>query len=125
MRAKINDAYKDKMEYEKKNKRIWKDSKTLLKDRMRTEYLNVWREFITKYKNELKVANEKKANWLINKWQWRKVVPEELRGIVIKDQDIPAEFSSDPRVYGGVELNNAEKELLELPPNFGSSIKYA
>ena len=32
---------------------------------------------------------------------------------------LPPEFSSEPRLYGGVELDEDEKLVLELPVKFG------
>ena len=47
-------------------------------------------------------------------------VPDEIEGIVLSDQALPAEYDSAPRTYGGVTLNDDERCLLTLPPKFAT-----
>ena len=44
--------------------------------------------------------------------------PDEIRGVTVADQEIPANFTSDPRIYGGAEVSNDELSILSLPPNY-------
>ena len=44
MRSKISDAYRDLKKTEKENKYIWHNAKKLLKDNIKKEYMEVWKE---------------------------------------------------------------------------------
>ena len=62
----------------------------------------------------------KKCEWLCNKWKPRKKPkPDIIRSIVLKDEELKTEFSSEPRLYGNVMIDEQEKNVLSLPPNFG------
>ena len=46
-----------------------------------------------------------------------RIIPDEIDGIIIKDQSIPENFSTEPRIYGGVSITETRKEL-SLPPKY-------
>ena len=45
-------------------------------------------------------------------------VPDEMNGVILKDQLLEEDFESDPRCYGNVEINEDEKTILKLGPGF-------
>ena len=49
------------------------------------------------------------------------MLPDNIRGIPVKfnNEDFSEEFSSQPRLYGGVQLDEDEKVALELPVKYG------
>ena len=69
----------------------------------------------------MKHNNEQKIQHLQRKYKKkRKVVPDEYDGVTIKDQNIPEDFASSPRTYGGTILTEVEDKLLSLPPKFAT-----
>ena len=42
-------------------------------------------------------------------------IPDSIRGILIADQSVPNDFSTAPRCYGGVVMNENELAALSLP----------
>ena len=88
----------------------------------RTRYIELWRDFIYSFKHKVKEDSQKKVEWLVKKWKpENEKVPDVLRGIAIRIQDneITEEFTSEPRIYGNVLLNNGERKALSLSPRFG------
>ena len=58
---------------------------------------------------------------LRNKYKNKKpTIPDEIDGIKLTDQELPAEYSSTARTYGGIELDENEQSLLELPPKYAT-----
>ena len=47
-----------------------------------------------------------------------RTIPDEMEGIILKDQEIGDEYTSAPRLYGGITLTNDEQSILELPPKY-------
>ena len=45
--------------------------------------------------------------------------PGSSEGITVADDDLPEEFESTPRIYGGVQLDDEEKAALALSPKYG------
>ena len=71
-----------------------------------------------------KKRKSNKQNFL-KKYEWlqkkkirleEKRIPKEIYGIDFRD----TEFRSKPRMYGGVIIDETEKELLSLPPKFAT-----
>ena len=48
----------------------------------------------------------------------KRSILDSVRGIVIADQSVPDDFSTAPRCYGGVVMNENELAALSLPPKF-------
>ena len=122
MRNKVNDAYKLYREHSKENDRIWREAKRVITVPYRKKYLEEWKRHITNVKEKLQRKTRAKVEWLKEKWgakRQQKEIPDEVKGIMVKDEDLPDEFSSEPRVYGNVELKDNEIEALKMSPNFG------
>ena len=48
----------------------------------------------------------------------RNLTPDTIDEIIIKDELVPESFSSEPRCYGGTNLDENEAEVLSLPPKY-------
>ena len=124
MRSKINDAFRGLKAEEKENKYVWRNAKKLLKDNIRTEYLEVWKEYTAQYRRLRNEKNRKKVVWLGKKWRSNDVqrntgIPDVIRNVVVQDEELSPEFTSEARMYGNVVLSKEEKEAVKIPPNFG------
>ena len=53
-----------------------------------------------------------------NKFYKRQMIPDEYKGVTICDQDIGNSFETEPICYGGVVINDTEKEILKVHPKF-------
>ena len=75
---------------------------------------------IRKKRRKSKKIFTKKFEWLHSKkvHSQEEQIPKEFDGINFRDVELPEEFKSEPRVYGGIIINDAEKELLSLPSKF-------
>ena len=84
-------------------------------------YLHLWRNYTSQFRTSVSKRHAQKLSHLKTKWQKKVICPDEIRGIsLIPDMNVlPPEFSSEPRLYGGVELDEGEKLVLELPVKFG------
>ena len=72
-----------------------------------------------RYKTNLLKKRRKKVKFLKNKYRREKrFIPDETDGIIIKDQTIPDNYTTQPRIYGGVTIGESEKEAMILPPKF-------
>ena len=117
MRWKIDDALRVYRKSQYENARIWK---RIIPVEIRREYLVTWNSFIKDYSSRMLAGEKDKVNWLVSKWKEKvKPVPDTIRGIVLEDAVLDEEFNSEPRMYGGVEVDNKEEMILELPPKFG------
>jgi hypothetical protein len=98
---------------------IWREVKSILiTENIVNEYTVLWSLEKGRYEQELIDLCRSKVAFLYKKYSVTKCVPDVVRGIVIEDQHIPETFSSEPRCYGGVRLDDCEKKALELPPKF-------
>ena len=124
----------------------WKDAHTVLREEKKTNTI-AWRKTINELKmltNEryvtafihlveiekrrqrktLRGKRKKKVQFLVNKHKNNEKenkeneVNEDLKGIEIKDQPLPSNFESKPRIYGGIKIDSHETALLELPPKY-------
>ena len=106
------------------NTKIWRREKRILIDRTTCyatlcyQYIKLWSIEKIRYAKELNNKRKSKVEFLTKKYMKVKAIPDVLRDIVIKDQEIPETFSSEPRCYGGIELNEHETAALKLPPKF-------
>ena len=127
MRSRVDDAYKEFRKQKEEDRKIWRKTKKMLTGGTKKEYLEIWKPLI----NQLKIKEERhckqKVAWLMKKWGTGKtaVTKEVVRGVVVKDEPLTAEFSSEPRTYGGVVIGDREWKVLSLPPKFGLQKKIA
>ena len=117
MRKKISDSYKNMQEKRRTNTETWKDAKKMIIGDVRLRYLNRWREYMRNLKRKLAEKNEKKIAWIKKKWV--KERDDDIRGINVEDCQLTEEFTSEPRLYGGVQVTEDEVAVLSLPPKFG------
>ena len=119
MKWRLQDAKASMFESERENTRIWRDSKRIITaHRVREEYETIWRREKEKYQWHLRGLLRSKVSLLVRRYTRKTDIPDSVRGIVVKDQQIPADFSNSPRCYGGVELNEDERAALSLPPKY-------
>ena len=117
---KLQDAHKELRRLKSVNTATWRREKELLTGAgVLREYERLWRREITKYENECVSTQKKKLQHLRNKYKKKQeTIPDEIEGIVLTNQELPAEYTSTARVYGGVDLLENEQSLLSLPPKY-------
>ena len=84
--------------------------------------MRLWKQHTAEFRFNVEQMHAQKLNHLKKKWIPPPIrLPAELRGVDLCPDmsDLPPEFSSQPRLYGGVELDEDEKVALELPVKFG------
>ena len=47
-------------------------------------------------------------------------IPDVIRGVTVRDQQIPVDFSMEPQFYGGVTLSEDERSALALLLRFAT-----
>ena len=120
MTAKIADAYAKLREATFRKRRVWRESRRIIPGTLLAGYMHIWREHIERCKRLITAKHAKKIVWLEKRWKKMcAAVPEVVRSIRIADDDLPAEFESTPRIYGGVQIDEDERAALELSPKFG------
>ena len=120
MKYKIKDAYKSFKNAEIRNRECWKENRTKIPADIRRAYVKIWKDTLNEYKKKTTAEYKNKHDWLYLKWKPQKQeAPSSLRGIILEEQELSAEFSSEPRVYGNADINQKETKLLNLPPNYG------
>ena len=120
MSAKIASAFTETKRRTYDSRKIWKETKKVIPNRLLKGYLDVWRKHMKKCEKAVAEKHNKKIAWLESKWSKAEpVIPEVLRDVRIADDDLPEEFESSPRVYGGVQLDEDEKAALALSPKYG------
>ena len=108
MREKLNDTYAEYLHSIHEDNETWRQSKKAITG--------------ARYTRKVKEDGQKKVDWLISKWRKKKeVVPDMYKGVHMKIDDgvFPPEFMNEPRLYGGVDVDESEKRALMLPPKFG------
>ena len=118
----LQDAYKELRRLKSVNTTIWRREKELIQRAgVLDDYERLWRREITKYENECTSIQKKKLQHLRNKYKKKKeTIPDEYEGITLTEQELPAEYSSTARTYGGIELDENEQSLLALPPKYAT-----
>ena len=119
---KLRDAYKELRELKIRNTEVWRQEKeTLAAAGVREEYERLWRREITHFENSCTIQRKKKIDHLRRKFKKREVtVPDDIEGIVVSDQVLPAEYNSTPTTYGGITLSDNERCILALPPKYAT-----
>ena len=102
------------------NTKTWREVKRALdEERCIQLYEEIWK---IEKKRQMKVLNQRRRRkivFLIQKYAPSlKETPNEIRGIIIKDQDLPETFTSEPRCYGGCVLDANETKIMLLPPKY-------
>ena len=121
MREKVNDAYAEYRKSTSVNNKVWRESKVLITGNLRRRYMVEWKKFMGEFKKQQSEDAKRKIDWLKTKWRREVQVPHEYQGIKIcrdDGEEFPPEFSSEPRLYGEIALNDDEKTALTLPPKF-------
>ena len=120
MKWRYNDAQakyrKERHEYMK----YWRKEKTIIiQENIALEFDQIWSRECSKYAKNLRNKRQMKLESLKEKYKPKEIIiPDIVSGIVIKDKELPESFSSIPRCYGGIELNENENNILSLPPKF-------
>ena len=119
---KLQDAHKDLRERKSANTEMWRKQKCVMDAAGVTpQYKRLWRREVTIYENKCADEYHKKIRHLRGKYMKKEeTVPDEIDGIVLKDQELTDEYTSAPRMYGGVDLTNDEHSLLELPTKYAT-----
>ena len=119
---KLQDAHKELRLRKYENTEMWRHQKTTIETAgVLIEFNRLWRREITKYENKCVETHKEKLQHLRQKYKKKeRTLPDEVEGIIVKDQEIPAEYSSAPKMYGGVTLEDNEQSLLTLPPGYAT-----
>ena len=104
-----------KEQYE--NSREWRVQKRIIGDEdIIRQFNKIWSEERKDYRNGLKMKLRKKIDFLKEKYKQIQGVdieiPDEINGIIIKEQEIPEEYVAEPRIYGNVNITEEEKCVL-------------
>ena len=121
MGTKIRDAYRALQNQRYENFRVWRRCRKEIPRYLLEGYLSIWRNYTNEYRQTIEQKHANKLSHLKGKWTKKIILPEEIRGVSLNPDmsNLPAEFSSEPRLYGGVALDDDEKLLLEFPVKFG------
>ena len=125
IRWKLHDAYNELRRAQHENTVTWRrEKKVIAESGTLNEFNELWRREITRYNRNLKDTGRRKLQFLQNKYKkQRKIIPDEIDGILLKDQELGDEYNSTPRQYGGVHLEQEEKNVLSLPTKFATHSK--
>ena len=116
---KVTDAVNEMRKAKYENTMTWREIRpVLVAEYILNQYEQIWREEKQIYGRQLRDIKKKKIDHLKAKFKATTTLPDTVREITVADQEIPDNFSTDPRVYGGCTLTADEEELLKLPPKF-------
>ena len=119
MKWRLEDAWSNMNRARRENTRVWRESKQVLRTYgVCDAYLALWRREKEDYQVSLRAKLRSKVYTLVRRYSNQTVAPESVRGIVVGDQQVPEDFSTDPRCYGDVELSADERSVLSLPPKY-------
>ena len=121
MTAKIKDAHQVQHKQRAENFRVWRMCRKRIPGYLLQGYLHLWKNYTSQFRTSVSKRHAQKLSHLKTKWQKKVICPDEIRGIsLIPDMNVlPPEFSLEPRLNGGLELDEDEKLVLELPVKFG------
>ena len=121
MTWKLRDAIQCMKKAQYENTKVWRSARKELRQRgVCRKYEELWSREIHKYKEVLSQRRKKKIEFLNRKYGRRHNVPDRVNGVIVADQAIPENFTSEPRCYGSVEVSDDEKAVLSLPPKFAT-----
>ena len=116
---KYEDSIKELRKEKYNQTKVWRECKpTLDRNNKTEEYNEIWIREKRRLKQKYKEKMEQKVKHLRQKYGYRRELPDEVEGVIIKDQELPEEFESNPRCYDNVEITDEEKKVLLLPPKF-------
>ena len=120
MRQKLTDAYRKKREWTNHYHTIKEQKKPTIPANTWNVFVSKCRRYVPQYRRSCKEKHWKKIDWLTRKYGTMELEPpDEIEGIDLRDQELGREFTSEPRMYGNVNLNEEESSILSLPPKFG------
>ena len=124
MRAKLADAHRKREEAKQEYHNTVNEKRPAIPDNTWNEFVVKCRRYIPKYRRVYKKKHCMKIEWLTRKYgEIRRIPPDEVNGVDLRDQELGTEFNSEPRQYGDVALNDDENSVLSLPPKFGITKK--
>ena len=120
MKWTVEDTSEKLRKEERLNTKVWRDNiQTIRSQGIESDFKRIYRSERKKYKKTLCEKRRQKVWFLSKKYKpSKRNIPDEVNGVIIKDQDIPMDFSTEPRVYGNTVINEDEKHILSLPPKF-------
>ena len=119
IRWKLADAYNELRKSKYENTQEWRKTRNIInKNNVIIAYERLWSREIRKYESELEKQLKRKIKFLETKYKKKISVPDYIEGFTIKDQILTDEYESLPRVYGSIDISDAEKSLLSLPPKY-------
>ena len=124
MNWKLQDAYRcvDREKYI--NSCVWREYISMLTEyRVYHVFVRIWKEEKSYQRNVLKNKRKSKITHLTqirNTTQFKPKEPkvEQVRGILIKDQTVPTDMDTKPRIYGDITVKPEAVDLLSLGPKF-------
>ena len=120
MSRKIADAYKEYRRRTYECRIDWRECKKLIPNNLMQGYLDIWKDHVERYVQKVIQKHSQKVSWLETRWKKAPTsVPRVVRDIMVADDALPEEFTSNPRIYGGVRLDEDETEALKLSPKHG------
>ena len=117
MTEKLGDAYRVYKRSKYESNKIWREAKKVIVGVLRDNFLVLWRPYVGRVTKKLQGDAEKKVDWLTSKWKRTETIPDIFEDVVIRTDDVPV-YDNTPRLYGGVVVDDDEKEALLLPPKF-------
>ena len=133
MKTKERDSIVSHVREKKKLTVTWKENVNTLKQfRLKKEVESLARSEMIQMKSVYLKQKRKKIDFMINKRTQYKPgdrlgnsqnnmdddIDSLCTSIMTHDRELPLNFSSEPRIYGGVSINENEKVALKLPPKF-------
>ena len=103
-RWKYQDSFKELRKEKRNQTKIWRECKPVISRANKVqEYNEIWIKEKRRLKKKYKEKLEQKVKHLQEKYGSKRCIPDEVEGVIIKDQELPEEFESDPRCYDNNE----------------------
>ena len=125
MKWKRRDAERALEREKRNNTKVWRESEKALRELgiLDTYFTETWEEEKDYQRHQFDKKRRRKVRFLVNKYRKNKQtqnIPDEVEGISIKQCRIPADYNSNPRIYGGVTPYPSREVIsgLSLPPMF-------
>ena len=125
MKWKRRDAERALEREKRNNTKVWRESEKALRELgiLDTYFTETWEEEKDYQRHQFDKKRRRKVRFLVNKYRKNKQtqnIPDEVEGISIKQCEIPADYNSNPRIYGGVTHYPSREVIsgLSLPPMF-------
>ena len=117
-------AIKDLQQSRRENTKVWQKARCILiAHDICNDYLVFWYQEGDLYRVYLRHLLNSKVSNLTKKYFRKYEIPDVIRGITVKDQQIPVDFSMQPKCYRWVTLSQDERSALALPPKFATYSK--